>query len=632
MRRFLLSGVAGAALLLPLLGTAAGTSTAAAPLVDVGDDVAVSDDGAYTRHDGGTDQAIAHCSTGGSNPADDPVADDGDADSNDGGNRRQGNEPTVAIDPTNPDVVVAGWNDYCMTDLAAGWMGLGFSTDGGETWANSTLPGYPLDSSAEGSGSPLKGRTDSGDPLVAFDSDGRLFVGGIAFNRTKPQIGSVFVSTYGPDPGPSGPTGQLPKDYLRTVIVGKNGTPGISGIFQDKPMMEVDRTGGPGDGNVYFCFSTFQGFGRNKIYFARSTDSGRTFSRARIVSEGYVQGCDIAVEHDGDVYVSYRTFAASAKKRLNGMAVVRSTDHGVSFSDPRQIASFTSYFPAQAGQRDCGDGPFFCGAPGFAFHRVPLEPRLTADQSGDLRGVFATWNAVDPASVVASTSPYSSAGTGFVGRSLVYVARSTNNGQTWSTPAPIERSNGDPGHQYFPDIDALDGVLLAVWQDNRTDDAYSVQLPIGNRIGSDGRARSSGDDGVATYAAMSTDGATWTALGAVSDATHEPAQEMFGNRDIPFQGDYNWVAIARDGDGLVANMTWTDNREVVDGPDPREIEADGYDDLFDVLQCRTDLAAPAPVLNPDLPLARRDAPFSGDTCGNGGGLDQDIYGVRLLLP
>jgi hypothetical protein len=631
MRRILLSGVAGAALLLPILGTATGTSTAVAPVVDVGDDVAVSDDGAYTRHDGGTDQAVAHCSTGGSNPADDPVADDGDADSNDGGNRRQGNEPTLAIDPTDPDVVVAGWNDYCMTDLAAGWMGLGFSTDGGQTWANSTLPGYPLDDSSEGARSPLKGRTDSGDPLAAFDSDGRLFVGGIAFNRARPQLGSVFVSTYGPNPGPAGPTGQLPKDYLRTVIVGKSGTPAIPGIFQDKPMMEVDRTGGPGDGNVYFCFSTFQGNGRNKIYFARSTDAGRTFSRAMIVSEGYVQGCDIAVEHDGDVYVSWRTFAASAKKRVNGMAVVRSTDFGASFNTPRRIASFTPYFPSQ-GPRDCGDGPFFCGAPGFSFHRVPLEPRLTADQSGVLQGVFATWNAVDPASVVSSTSPYSSAGPGLVGRSLVYVARSTDNAQTWGAPTPVERSSGDPGHQYFSDIDALDGVLLAVWQDNRTDNAYSVQLPIGNRIGADGRARSSGDDVIATYAAVSTDGLTWTPLGAVSDETHESQKEMFGNRDIPFQGDYNWVAIAQDGDGLVANMAWTDNREVVDGPDPREIEADGYDDGFDVLQCRTDLAEPPPVLNPDLPLARRDAPYSGDSCGNGGGLDQDIYGVRLLLP
>jgi hypothetical protein len=29
--------------------------------------------------------------------------------------------------------------------------------------------------------------------------------------------------------------------------------------------------------------------------------------------------------------------------------------------------------PNQAGQRDCGDGPFYCGDPGFVFHRVPLS-------------------------------------------------------------------------------------------------------------------------------------------------------------------------------------------------------------------------------------------------------------------
>ncbi len=37
------------------------------------------------------------------------------------------------------------------------------------------------------------------------------------------------------------------------------------------------------------------------------------------------------------------------------------------------------------------------------------------------------------------------------------------------------------------------------------------------------------------------------------------------------------------------------------------------------------LAAPAV-------LARRDAPYTGDNCGNGCGLDQNIYGSSLLLP
>jgi hypothetical protein len=631
MRKLRNSGLAAATVL--LAASLTNVAAEAAPATDF----AVTDDGAYTRHDGGTDQAIRHCGNPATSPAEDDVPNDGDVDSNDGGNRRQGNEPTVAIDPTNPDVVVAGWNDYCQTDLAAGWMGLAFSTDRGTTWADSTLPGYPLDDSAEGRISPLKGRTDAGDPLVAFDNDGRLFAGGIAFNRVRPQLGSVFVATYGANPGPAGVSGQLPKDYRRTVIVGKAGTPAISGIFQDKPMLEVDRsTASPHEGNVYFCWSKFQGNGRNKIYFARSTDHGRSFSRGQIVSDGFVQGCDIAVERDGDVYVSWRSFAANGTGRVDGMSVVRSADGGVRFSRPVRIASFTPYFPSVNGVRDCGDGPFFCGPEGFVFHRVPLEPRLTADQTGRLPGIFATWNAVDPASIVPGATSYSSATPGTVGRSLVYVAKSTNNGRSWSAGVPVDRSPNDPGHQYFSDVDAYAGKLVTVWQDNRTDDAYSVQLPIGNRLDARGRAVATGPDAVATYAATSTNGTTWTPLGQVSATTHQSQFEMFGSRDIPFQGDYNWVAIA-DGNGaaaggLFAYLTWTDNRQVVPGVDPRETEAEaGFVDGFDVLQCRIDLGRSPGEVNRTIPLARADAPFTGDNCGNAGGLDQDIFGQRLLL-
>ena len=66
---------------------------------------------------------------------------------------------------------------------------------------------------------------------------------------------------------------------------------------------------------------------------------------------------------------------------------------------------------------------------------------------------------------------------------------------------------------------------------------------------------------------------------------------MFGNRDIPFHGDYNWISLATDGDGLFGYASWTDDRNVVPGQDPRELEAQGgFDDGFDVLQCRDDLA------------------------------------------
>jgi hypothetical protein len=602
MNRQLSLAVAG--LFLAVLVAAAVPSTAQPPDADDRVTPAI----AYVRHDGGTDRAIQHCSDTSTSTAPD-VPGDGDTDSNDGGAFRQGNEPTIAIDPTNPNLVTAAWNDYCDTDLGGGWMGLAFSRDRGESWTPSKIPGYPSDTSAEGAASPLHGRqAEAGDPLLAFDNDGNLFAGGIAFNRVNPQNGDVWVATYGSTPHPSG----YPKDYLRTVVVGQ-GTPALAGIFEDKPELEVDRTGGQFDGNVYICWSRFVGVaGRTKISFSRSMDSGRTFSRPIELSFGKdVQGCDIAIEHDGDVYVAWGTRNTPSAIDAQGLAIARSTDGGASFAPAHQIANFTRYFPSD-GDRNCGDGALLCPSR-FVFFRVPLEPRITADPSGMLPGVYATYNAVDPATVVQSTTSYSSAGanSGFVGRSVVYVIRSLNDGASWSAPVAVDPAGGR-GHQYFSDIDALGGKLVAVWQDNRTDDAYSAQLPIGNTLDAQGRPVASGTDVVGTYAAVSDDGATFTPTGEVSSVTHQPSYEMFSNRSLPFQGDYNWVALAFDGPGsLFGYMGWTDNRDVRPGVDIRETD---YVDGFDVFQCRTPAA-----LEPDL-------------CPNAHGLDQNIYGQSITVP
>jgi len=591
----------------------------------------------YVRHDGGTDAGIEHCKNAataddGETPATSPT----DADTTDGGSRRQGNEPFTVIDPTDPDLIVAGWNDYCLSDLGAGWQGFAYSTDRGESWTDSIVPGYPQDTSEEGMESPLFGNhTDAGDPIAAFDNDGNLFVGGISFNRVGAINGDVYVATYLTDP-----VGSYPVDYERTRIVGR-GTPSrnFQGVFQDKPMLEVDRTGGEHDGNVYVCWSRFTGFGQNRILFSRSTDSGVTFSKPfSITNPGLasVQGCDIAIEGDGDVYLTFRTFGDSSARRANGVGFARSTDGGASFSDAELIRAITPYAPADP-FRDCGDGPFECAA-GFVFHRVPLEPRATADQMSEENGVFLTYNAIRPGSEEESNTSYSSAGGGQVGQSLVYVVASWDDGDTWDEPVAVDEA--DAGHQFFPDIDALDGTLAVIWQDNRTDDDYDVQFPIGNTLDEGGNAISSGgslsdpdDDIVNSFIATSTTSAlSFASSVQVSNEGHQSEYEMFGNRDIPFHGDYNWVALALDEVGeLFGYASWTDNRNVVPGTDPRELEAqDGFDDGFDVLQCRDDLADSVEgLLDPDIPLARRDAPFGGDTCGNGGGLDQDIFGVSF---
>ena len=578
------------------------SAASAATRVDANDDRITGEDVSWVRHDGGSDAAIRHCNDDATNPAPDPDQGDDDLDSNDGGSRRQDNEPYSVADPTDSDVVVSGWNDYCLTDFEASWQGFGFSLDAGETWTNSFVPGYPMDTSEEGQQSPIYGNRFAGDPIAAFDNDGNLFVGGISFNRVGATNGHVYVATYLERDMPSG----YPVDYRRTRIVGR-GTPSrnFQGIFQDKPMLETDRTGGRFDGNVYVCWSRFTGFGQNKIYFSRSSDLGRTFSEPTRISRSEevvgVQGCDIAVEADGDVYVTYRTFATGNKP--NGLAFNRSTDGGQTFSRSRLIRSITPYNPFDS-DRDCGDGAELCPSE-FVFARVPLEPRSTADPTGELPGVFLTYNAIRPGTTEESLTTYSSAASGQVGQSLVYVVRTVNNGRTWSRPVAVEAAA--KGHQFFSDIDAEAGVLGAVWQDSRTDPCYSVQLPIGNTD----EAMSCGTNIVNTFVAVSTNGTSFAASAKASDVGHQFQYEMFGDREVPFQGDYNWIDLVQAAGGLFGYFTWTDNRNVGEGTDPREDTQDG----FDVKQCRVAV----------------EGGFAADTCPNAGGLDQNIYGNSLRV-
>jgi hypothetical protein len=85
-----------------------------------------------------------------------------------------------------------------------------------------------------------------------------------------------------------------------------------------------------------------------------------------------------------------------------------------------------------------------------------------------------------------------------------------------------------------------------------------------------------------------------------------PNYEMFGDRRVPFHGDYNYVSSV----DAFAYGTWTDTRQVRPGDDPRYAGGEG----FDVLQCRSADASGA---------------FGPDTCPNAGGLDQDIYGAAM---
>lgn len=556
---------------------------------------------------------------------------EGDAITACGENRRQQNEPSAAVDPTNPSIIVAGSNDYCTVEKAGGtWTGFYRSTTSGATWIDSLLPGYPTDTSPEGVASPLqqRGITNAGDPVQAWDLDGRLFYMGNAFNRVKPQNGSVWVATYD----------EHAAHYVRTVIVG-SGTPALAGRDHDKTSIEVDRgVDSSYRGNVYAAWSLFQGNGNNSIQFVRSTDHGATFSQPVKLSTGSkdVQFADIAVTSNGTLYIAYRQFDNYRGHQENAIAYVVSKDGGRTFSKAAIASRFESFDAAdsagdptaaaaahraayenadgpaaEAGEesvgdsRDCGSGPFACQS-GFVFFRHDSQPRITADPKATDQRVYLVYDATIPGTEETSDTTYNTAepaadGTLQVGQGGVYFSVLGTSG--WSTPKLLAPT--DKGHQFFPDINADGGVLHAIWHDSRNDPAYSVQYPPGNDgADRDAAGFAAATIGVDTYGASSTNGGDDWAVARLSGDSQMPNYEMFGDRRVPFHGDYNYVSSV----GSFAYNVWTDTRQVVGGDDPRYAGGEG----FDVHQCRTQGS---------------DGAWSADQCPNEGGLDQDIFGA-----
>jgi hypothetical protein len=515
--------------------------------------------GNYQRYNGTVDATMLSCSTG----------------------RRTQNEPSVAVNPRNPAIMVAGSNDYC-AEIENGsgnvWAGYYRSTNGGASWSNSLVPGYPADTSAAGTASPTQGScAAAGDPTQSFDGAGHLYYGFICFNRAKPTNGSIYVARYDAD----GAT------YVRTVRVDR-GTPSVWGVFQDKINIAVDQSvGTPTAGNVYVAWARYTGQSANNvILFSRSTDGGRTFSKPVRLSEGRgeEQFADIGVGAQGAVYVTYREIAHQGPTQ-NRIRIVRSTNGGQSFSAPSTVAAIDPFDSTDYGPDTCGDGPFACEN-GLTYARFSSLSAVAADA----QGVHVVWSARDAD-----------------GQAKIF-ARNSANGLSWSTPS-VTLDTMPTGHQFFPDIASSGGRLSVIFQDSRSDPAYSPDLPPGNTA-----AGTNSGNGVHAFVARSTNGGTSWTEAQVSGLGSNPNWEVRGSMRSPFFGDYNYVSAV----GTMAGSVWTDTRDLPPGQDPRETGADGDTDGFDGFQTCTwvpnDINAPA-----------YDSPTIADPCLSQGGLNQNIY-------
>ena len=186
-----------------------------------------------------------------------------------------GNEPSIAVDPTNPNRMVIGWRQFNTINSNFRQAGNGYSLDGGLTWTFQEV---------------LEPGVFRSDPVLDFDADGNFYYNSLT--NTPDYFCSVFkITDGGHDWGAPFPA--------------KGG---------DKQWMRLDRSGGIGDGNNYSFWTSY--FSTCSGQFTRSTDGSNTFEDCIYVDDDPFWGT-LAVDADGTLYI---TGTANT-----GIVVVKST-------------------------------------------------------------------------------------------------------------------------------------------------------------------------------------------------------------------------------------------------------------------------------------------------------------------
>ncbi len=329
-------------------------------------------------------------------------------------------ENSIMVDPSNDQFIL---NSNNSTSWSGGSVGTLFGTsgltsnDGGLNWG-----GEPQST----------GANNSGDPAATIDLNGRMFVGCIA-------TGGGQGVAYSDDQGATWTT--------KTVAPGPGGWDML-----DKNHLCVDNSvSSPYSGNLYSAWTRFQdGNANNKeIEIARSTDGGDTWESPINISSGvnaggHNQGVNIQTGPNGEVYATWAIYDGwPAAETALGFA--KSTDGGASWETSTRIIENIK------GVRQIESGKTI---------RAASFPSMAVDISGGSNNgnIYIIWNNIGV--------PGTNAGSD----REIYLIKSTDGGDSWSTPI---RVNQDPiteeNTQFMPWLacDLSTGVLSAIFFDDR---------------------------------------------------------------------------------------------------------------------------------------------------------------------
>jgi len=424
------------------------------------------------------------------------------------------NEPTVAVNPLNALNIAAANNG-----------GERVSINGGATWSAILIPPMPA------------GYVWAGDPSLAFDSQGRLFLAHLGFFVANGGL-DVMVTRINPA------TGAVIAGPFRVSTTGQT-----NALGNDKEWLAADRFIGSGFQDRLYCSWTEFNPGGTRVLTSFSSNQGVNWSvplqLGTSAIEGFVWPTHNAVAPNGDVYVAYHaqpTFVGGAPDGVSGRIwVCRSTNGGVTF--PQKNNAFAA------------------GAADMTFNVQTSANGKIAGTQFWLQGSVQPWVLPDPTHnghvyVVANDDPDNNVNAGDPAN--VYIARSTNFGVAWGAPARVD---GGPGttFQVMPTaaIDDDTGCIAVHWYDNRRGTKNA-----NNRFLLDVNYTVSRDSGV-----------TFGNDGQINDATFDPdlgAPVRFpGPPPTTRIGEYNGVAMAA-GDVFAV---WTGNT------------VNGQQMMFDTARC-----------------------------------------------
>jgi hypothetical protein len=392
------------------------------------------------------------------------------------------NEPSIAVNPKNPDQLVAGYQVNAS---------VAYSTDGGKKWTkakNSAPKNFKI----------------SGDVSVAYGLDGAAYLCYIAFDK----LGTAYY--WGHNATRNGIFVRRSADGGKTwgaprAVIEHATKPGIP--FEDKPYLVSDTTDGPNAGNLYLGWTEFT-LEKSVILFSRSTDSGATWSAPIEIStheglprddNGSVEGFAGAVAPDGTLYVVWADG--------NNIAFTFSHNGGKTFAHSRNIVEIgPPYFQVAGIERSSGfpqigldqasgllyvtwsdyrNGDVDIFAATSADHgETWSEPvRVNSDTVHNGRDQFLQWLAVDPKTGAANVIFYDRRHDPKNSRTTVTLARSTDGGKTFANYAwsdvPFEGNKDFIGD--YTGIAAWDGRVYGIWAEEVARKEKTVAPAAGGR-------------------------------------------------------------------------------------------------------------------------------------------------------